>query len=275
MPARPRGSLSGSLHHGADALALARPPRRRTCAAAVSTCWPSRPVRRATSTARTASSCRRRPLYPDEKHRMSEATLEAYIRQLLEAHRTPEVTVAWQGGEPTLMGVDFFAVRSSSSTGTGVPARRSSTRSRPTASRSTTSGAHSSRPTTSSSASPSTARVTSTTPTASPAAARDLRPGDEGLGVPAQARRRFQHPVHGQRRQPGARAARLRVLPRRAPRVVDSVHPDRRARHGRGRSSSPTAAGASGRARKRLLYMQAGTLVTGTLGRAAGNTGSS
>jgi uncharacterized protein len=47
-------------------------------------------------------------LYPDEKHRMSEATLEAYVRQLLEAHRTPEVTVAWQGGEPTLMGIDFF-----------------------------------------------------------------------------------------------------------------------------------------------------------------------
>jgi len=47
-------------------------------------------------------------LYPDQKHRMSEATLEAYIRQLLESHRTPEVTVAWQGGEPTLMGVDFF-----------------------------------------------------------------------------------------------------------------------------------------------------------------------
>jgi uncharacterized protein len=40
---------------------------------------------------------------------MSEATLEAYIRQLLEAHRTPEVTVAWQGGEPTLMGLPFFA----------------------------------------------------------------------------------------------------------------------------------------------------------------------
>jgi serine-type anaerobic sulfatase-maturating enzyme len=47
-------------------------------------------------------------LYPDEKHRMSSATLETYIRQLLESHRTPEVTVAWQGGEPTLMGVDFF-----------------------------------------------------------------------------------------------------------------------------------------------------------------------
>ena len=47
-------------------------------------------------------------LYPNERNRMSEATLETYIRQLLESHRTPEVTVAWQGGEPTLMKVDFF-----------------------------------------------------------------------------------------------------------------------------------------------------------------------
>ena len=47
-------------------------------------------------------------LYPNEKHRMSEATLDAYIRQLLESHRTPEVTVAWQGGEPTLMKLEFF-----------------------------------------------------------------------------------------------------------------------------------------------------------------------
>ena len=48
-------------------------------------------------------------LYPDDKHRMSDATLDTYIRQLLESHRAPEVTVAWQGGEPTLMGLDFFA----------------------------------------------------------------------------------------------------------------------------------------------------------------------
>jgi uncharacterized protein len=47
-------------------------------------------------------------LYPNDRHRMSDATLEAYIRQLLESHRLPEVTVAWQGGEPTLMGLDFF-----------------------------------------------------------------------------------------------------------------------------------------------------------------------
>jgi uncharacterized protein len=47
-------------------------------------------------------------LYPNDRHRMSDATLEAYIRQLLESHRLPEVTVAWQGGEPTLMGLEFF-----------------------------------------------------------------------------------------------------------------------------------------------------------------------
>ena len=47
-------------------------------------------------------------LYPNDKHRMSEATLAAYIRQLLESHTAPEVTVAWQGGEPTLMKLEFF-----------------------------------------------------------------------------------------------------------------------------------------------------------------------
>jgi uncharacterized protein len=47
-------------------------------------------------------------LYPNENHRMSDNTLEVYIRQLLESHRTPTVTVAWQGGEPTLMKLDFF-----------------------------------------------------------------------------------------------------------------------------------------------------------------------
>jgi uncharacterized protein len=47
-------------------------------------------------------------LYPNEKHRMSEETLETYIKQLLESHRAPTVTVAWQGGEPTLMKLEFF-----------------------------------------------------------------------------------------------------------------------------------------------------------------------
>lgn len=47
-------------------------------------------------------------LYPGSKFRMTDDLLETYIQQLLEAHCTPEVTVAWQGGEPTLMGLEFF-----------------------------------------------------------------------------------------------------------------------------------------------------------------------
>ena len=47
-------------------------------------------------------------LYPGSRFRMADEQLENYIRQLIESHRTPEVTIAWQGGEPTLMGLDFF-----------------------------------------------------------------------------------------------------------------------------------------------------------------------
>jgi serine-type anaerobic sulfatase-maturating enzyme len=48
-------------------------------------------------------------LYPGSRFRMADDLLEAYVRQLIEAHASvPEVAVAWQGGEPTMMGVDFF-----------------------------------------------------------------------------------------------------------------------------------------------------------------------
>jgi len=47
-------------------------------------------------------------LYPGSRFRMAVELLETYIQQLVESHRIPEVTVAWQGGEPTLMGLDFF-----------------------------------------------------------------------------------------------------------------------------------------------------------------------
>jgi uncharacterized protein len=47
-------------------------------------------------------------LYPGSRARMNEELLERYIRQLIEAHRSPEVTIAWQGGEPMLMGLEFF-----------------------------------------------------------------------------------------------------------------------------------------------------------------------
>ncbi len=47
-------------------------------------------------------------LYPGSKFRMSDAMLEQYIRQTIESHQTDVVNIAWQGGEPTLMGLDFF-----------------------------------------------------------------------------------------------------------------------------------------------------------------------
>ncbi len=47
-------------------------------------------------------------LYPDSKFRLSENLLEEYTRQYIEAQQVPEVTFAWQGGEPTLMGLEFF-----------------------------------------------------------------------------------------------------------------------------------------------------------------------
>lgn len=39
---------------------------------------------------------------------MNDQVHETYIKQLLEAHGQGEVTIAWQGGEPTLTGLDFY-----------------------------------------------------------------------------------------------------------------------------------------------------------------------
>ena len=48
-------------------------------------------------------------LYPGETiWRMSDAVLEEYIRQYIGSQPAAEVHFAWQGGEPTLLGVDFF-----------------------------------------------------------------------------------------------------------------------------------------------------------------------
>src|SRR5512140_1335140 len=47
-------------------------------------------------------------LYPGSGFRMSRELLEKHTRQYIEACSGPEITFGWQGGEPTLMGIDFF-----------------------------------------------------------------------------------------------------------------------------------------------------------------------
>ncbi len=48
-------------------------------------------------------------LYPGEHARMDDEVLREYIRQYIESQlSSPVATISWQGGEPTLMGLDFF-----------------------------------------------------------------------------------------------------------------------------------------------------------------------
>ncbi len=48
-------------------------------------------------------------LFPQsENYKMSDEVLETYIRKYIQSQNTPEIQFAWQGGEPTLMGIDFF-----------------------------------------------------------------------------------------------------------------------------------------------------------------------
>jgi len=51
---------------------------------------------------------RKEDLYQGSSFRMGDQTLESYVRQYIAVQRVPEVNFAWQGGEPTLMGLDFF-----------------------------------------------------------------------------------------------------------------------------------------------------------------------
>jgi uncharacterized protein len=47
-------------------------------------------------------------LYPGSSFRMDDELLEIYIRDYIAAQQVSEVHFAWQGGEPTLMGLDFY-----------------------------------------------------------------------------------------------------------------------------------------------------------------------
>jgi len=48
-------------------------------------------------------------LYPETKNfKMTEETLEEYIKQYINSQPGPVINFVWQGGEPTLRGLDFF-----------------------------------------------------------------------------------------------------------------------------------------------------------------------
>src|SRR5664279_1637150 len=40
--------------------------------------------------------------------RMADDVLEAYVRQYIQSQPAQHVSFAWQGGEPTLLGISFF-----------------------------------------------------------------------------------------------------------------------------------------------------------------------
>ncbi len=47
-------------------------------------------------------------LYPDSRFRMTGELLNKFTRQYIESQNVSQITFAWQGGEPTLMGLDFY-----------------------------------------------------------------------------------------------------------------------------------------------------------------------
>ncbi len=51
---------------------------------------------------------RKEDLYPGSDFRMCGDVLEAFTRQYIESQQGPEIVFGWQGGEPTLMGLEFF-----------------------------------------------------------------------------------------------------------------------------------------------------------------------
>jgi uncharacterized protein len=51
----------------------------------------------------------KKKLYPGKKDfKMSDELLEEFTKQFIEVHQVPVVSFTWQGGEPTLMGLDFY-----------------------------------------------------------------------------------------------------------------------------------------------------------------------
>jgi uncharacterized protein len=50
----------------------------------------------------------KKALFQGSRFLMPDSMLEEFTRQYIQSQRTSEIVFAWQGGEPTLLGVDFF-----------------------------------------------------------------------------------------------------------------------------------------------------------------------
>ena len=173
-------------------------------------------------------------LYPGARFRMADELLEAYLRQLIEAH------AAGAGGDGRLAGrrADADGPRLLPPFGR---ARRALPRPRPArrlhhpderdAAR-RRSGRPSSRSTTSWSGSRSTARASCMTRTASTRAARVLRPGHARARAPARGRRGVERAHDRPRRERRPRPRGLPLPAGRVRRALRPVHPDHRAGRG-------------------------------------------
>ncbi len=69
---------------------------------------PSRPVPSATWPAAIVITPERSLHGNDGSFAMADDVLEAYIRQHIDASPSPEVRFSWHGGEPTVLGLDYF-----------------------------------------------------------------------------------------------------------------------------------------------------------------------
>ena len=172
-------------------------------------------------------------LYPGSRFRMAADLQETYIRQLMESQaKVPELIMAWQGGEPTMMGLDFFrrAIELQATYAEPGPAspqhpadERHAARRRvgrvPVRERVPRRHLH--------------RRAAGDARRVSRRQGReaDVRPGHPRPRRPEAARRRLERPDHGARRQRRPRPRRLPIPARRPRRRLRPVHPDHRTGH--------------------------------------------
>ena len=171
-------------------------------------------------------------LYPGDRFRMSDELLETYVRQLFESHASaPEVTVAWQGGEPTLMGVEFFRRALELTERYRRPGQQVQHTIQTNGTLLTDAwcellAEHRFLVGISIDGPPELHDRYRVDKRGNPSSERVLR----GLELLKQARRGVQRLVHGERGEPGPSPRGLPLLPRRARRQVHPVHPHRGAR---------------------------------------------